>query len=80
VLRLGCPLAEGSVGTLAEASLFLAIMGIAWATHGGHQCWRSGSPIGKGGVTREEGLRLIDASGEVMLFGHMGTMQLGFHK
>jgi hypothetical protein len=29
-------------GVLAEAVLFLAILGFAWQTCGGRQCWNSG--------------------------------------
>ena len=46
VLRLGLPLGAGSVGALAEAALFLAIVGFAWPTRGGRQCWKVGFPAG----------------------------------
>jgi len=39
-LHLGRPLVEGSMEILAEAALFLAIMGLAWATRSGRQCWK----------------------------------------
>ena len=42
-LRLDLPLVVGSADALAEAALFLAIVGFAWPTHGGCQCWETGS-------------------------------------
>ena len=41
-LRLGLPLLVGSEGALAEAALFLAIVGFAWPTRGGFQYWKTG--------------------------------------
>ena len=38
VLRLSLPLGVGSAGALAEAALFLAIVGFAWPTRDGRQC------------------------------------------
>ena len=43
-LRLGRPLVEGFAGILAEAALFLAIVGLAWQPHSGRQCWKTGAP------------------------------------
>ena len=40
VLRLVLPLGVGSAGALAKAALFLAIVGFAWPTRGGRQCWK----------------------------------------
>ena len=45
-LRLGRLLVKGSVGVLAKAALFLAIVGFAWPTCGGRQCWKMGFPAG----------------------------------
>ena len=38
VVRLGLPLVVVSVGALAVAALFRAIVGFAWPTRGGCQC------------------------------------------
>ena len=40
-LRLGHLLVKGSVGVLAKAALFLAIVGFAWPTRGVGQCWKT---------------------------------------
>ena len=41
VLRLGLLHGVGSTGALAEAALFLAIVGFAWPTRGGRQYWKT---------------------------------------
>ena len=41
VLRLGLPLGAGSTGALAEAARFLTVVGFAWPTRGGRQCWKT---------------------------------------
>ena len=43
VVRLGLPLVDVSADALAEAALFHAIVGFAWSTRGGRQCWDNGS-------------------------------------
>ena len=56
VLRLGLPLCAGSAGALAEAACFLTVVGFAWLTHGGRQCWKKGFPA-DGTRKDNEGLR-----------------------
>ena len=37
---LGHPIVEGSADVLVGATLFLRIVGFAWPTRGGRQCWK----------------------------------------
>jgi hypothetical protein len=64
------------VGVLVEAALFLAIVGFAWPTRGGRQCWKTGFPAGGTQSTFAQ----PNAQGEGMKSGKWGQAQLGFHK
>ena len=75
VLRLGLPLVAGSTGIFAEAALFLAIVGFAWPTRGGRQCWETASQRGKVGWSLRSGEGVLSKK---LTSGT--TRQLGFHK
>ena len=79
-LCLGRHLIEGSTGTLVEAALFLAIVGLAWPTRGGHQCWKMVLSSRWDQKEIAEAFVWTGASGEGVLGGKWVQTKLGFHK
>ena len=79
-LSLGHPLIEGSAGTLAEAALFLAIVGLAWPICGGHQCWKTVVSSRWDSEEIPEAFARTGASGEGVSGGKWVQTKLEFHK
>ena len=76
MLCQGLPLLVDFEGALVKTALFLAIVGFAWPTRGGRQCWKMGFPA--------DGTRCAfaqsDSLGEGMKSGKWDQAQLRFHE